>query len=115
MTKTAIMPILLALAGCSSVGDITYNQSIHSNDYVTITAPTPARTSDCPRYTPLPPFNPPDVPLEKLRSALDKNDHEVIIELTKYIRELRESISKRKKENIQHYENYSKSCAQQLK
>lgn len=115
MTKTTILPILLALSGCSSVGNVTYNQSIHNNDYVTITNTAPARISDCPKYIPLPPFMPPDVPLEKLRGALDKNDHEVIVELTRYIRELRESISKTKKENTQHYEAYSKSCSQQLK
>lgn len=113
--RLSLLFTMLLVSGCSNMGNIHRTQHIYNNEYVTVHEAVTAKSSECPKYIPLPIYFAPEVPLEKLRHAATKGEHDVILTMTKYIRELRENIAKRKKEEQQHYENYLKSCTLELK
>ena len=112
---TPLLLGLLLLTGCSNMGNLNRTQHIYNNEYITIHESSTAKTAECPKYTPLPTYYAPEVPLDKLRHAASRGDHEVVLTMTKYIKDLRENIAKRKKEEQLHYENYLKSCTSELK
>ena len=105
----------LLLVGCSSVGNINRTtQHFYNIEIITVNEPL-SSNNGCPAYAPLPVTVTPEVPLVKLRQAADKGDHEVIVVLTKYIRDLREYIAKEKKEEMLHQQQYLDSCHAEVK
>lgn len=90
-------------------------QYIYNTEITTTHESSLTKHAECPKYAPLFLQPVPEVPIDKLRAAADKGDHEVILVMTKHIKELREHIAKRKKEEQTHYETYLKSCATELK
>lgn len=103
------------LSGCSNMGNTKHiTQYIYNTEIVTIKEPT-IPTKECPPYVPLSVTITPEVPIVKIRQAADKSDHEVVIVLTKYIRDLREYIAKEKKEELIHQQQYLSNCDSTLK
>ena len=100
---------VLLFTGCSNIGNRN-TQHIYNTEVITVRENTTSKKSDCPKYVPLATYHAPELPLEKLRVAVDKGDHEVVLAMTKYVKELREHIAKRKKEEQHHYEQYLNSC-----
>lgn len=113
--RTTIFFTLLFVTGCSNIGNISNTKNIYNNEYITVHETLSTKEAQCPKYIPLPVYAALEVPLEKIKSAAAKGDHSVVLVMTKYIRELRENIAKRKKEEQLHYENYLKSCQPELK
>ncbi len=104
------------LVGCYNISSYTTLQYINSNNEETINnEQTEVVVHDCPLYVPLPPIVLPDVPVDKIRKAALKNDQEVINLMTKHIRELRERVATRKKEELEHYQNYLIKCNTEVK
>jgi uncharacterized protein YceK len=104
----------LLLIGCSSVG--TLNQTVqHVYNTEIITIKEKQDVSHCPVYKPLPTSAIPELPLMKVRHAADNNEREVVVILTKYIRDLREYIAKEKKEELLHHKKYLDSCSTEVK
>lgn len=108
------------LTGCSNMGSQSrtiqhiYNTEIVNNENITIQE-SKQHTLACPIYIPLSSTAAPDIPILKVRQAADKSDHEVVVELTKYIRDLREYIAKQKKDEKLHYQKYLDSCLAEVK
>lgn len=116
MTKSlSLLTAVLFLTGCSNMGNHTQTQYIFKTENVTNKEAQAVKVEACEKYTPLPVYLPPEIPLDKLRQATHEGEREVIIELTKYIKEIRESVVKRKKDERIHYENYLKTCPAEAK
>lgn len=116
MTKHLILLFtLLLVSGCSNMGNLSRTQHVYNNQYITIHEPAPIKSTECPKYLPLPTYFAPEVPLDRLRQAASKSDHDVVLAMTRYIKELRENIAQRKKDEQAHYDNYLKNCSDQLK
>lgn len=106
---------IFTLLGCSNIANLNRTtQHIYNTEIITV-KDTPQITNSCTVYTPLPVTATPEMPIVKLRQAADKSDHEVVIVLTKYIRDLREYIAKEKKEEILHHQKYLESCQAEVK
>jgi tRNA G37 N-methylase Trm5 len=98
------------MGNSSSTTQNFYNTEYVSNEYITI-----GEQKECRMYVPLDYTLTPDIPILKIRQAADKSDAEVILELTKYLKELREYIAKEKREQKAHYQNYIDACLSEVK
>ena len=103
------------LLSCSNVGN--GNRIIRHAHNTEIKASKDAAEYDktCPIYTLPAATVAPEIPVDKIRSAANKSDGEVIAMLTKHIRDLREYISKEKREAIIHHQKYLTICEFELK
>jgi hypothetical protein len=69
----------------------------------------------CPIFKPQIITQTPDIPIEEIKSAMSKNDKEVIKTMTAHIRELRKYIADVKRQDALLYEQYIAQCRHTLK
>ncbi len=72
-------------------------------------------TFKCDTYIPLPVAAMPEVPIDKIKNLQSKSEKEIQSILVSHIKELREYISNKKKQDAEHYQSYLESCAISLK
>lgn len=101
---------LVLLMSCSNITNLDESRHIYNNEYITVNETHNTKKPDCPKYIPLPVYFAPEVPLDKIKRAANKSDHEVVLLMTAYIKELREDIARRKKDEQLHYDNYLNNC-----
>lgn len=112
--RIALLLCSVTLGACSNMANLhVTTQHIYNTKIITIKES--AAPDVCGKYQPLPASATPDLPIDKIRLAADQSDHEVIFLLTKYIRELREYISREKKEELAHHQKYLSDCESTLK
>lgn len=116
MTKPlSLLAAVLFLTGCSNMGNHTQTQYIFKTENVTQKETPVPKRQGCAKYIPLATYLPPDIPMDKLKQAIHEGEKETILELTRYIRDIRESVVKRKKDEKLHYEDYLKTCPDEAK
>lgn len=115
LNKLVLSALAVSLTGCTSTLSVPHTHYVTNNEFIILTSELDDGADTCPIYVPLPAFIAPDVPMDRLRQAAATNEKSVVLELTQYIRELREHISARKKDEQTHYQNYVDTCKDQLK
>ena len=100
------------LTGCFNTSVSTNTHYIQNNKYSVVSEyiATVEKTTGCDFYIPLPASPPPDIPVDKIRKSTGDTDKQTLNILTVYIKDLREHMVNRKKEEAVHYEAYLKTC-----
>jgi len=117
----SIFLFAILLGGCYNVR--TYNNHQYtnlqyrdaSNDSDQIAENESVVTTVCPIFKPQIITQTPDIPIEEIKSAMSKNDKEVIKTMTAHIRELRKYIADVKRQDALLYEQYIAQCRHTLK
>lgn len=115
-TLPSIVLAVSMLTGCFNTSTFTNTHYTQSNEYNFLSqSKEVSKAPICPMYVPLPIVLPPEIPVEKIRKNKVISDKEMLYILTKHIKDLREHIANRKKQEAMHYESYLLECTSSLK
>jgi hypothetical protein len=104
------------LTGCFNTSISTTTNNAQINDYSRVSqSNTIEYKSVCKLYVPLPAAIPPDIPVDKIRKSINGDNIQTLIILAEHIKQLREYIVFRKKQEALHYDAYLKECSIALK